>query len=155
MGPQPFILGSVVLSLSRRFTSPSKRVADSENFWRVLNTDALVYVHRCIDWPIICQHFAVSRAKRKFLNRVAGCQRPASFRTFGVPISGISHLIWSFIEATWTPRMAYQTNNRRMDHGGSARFPWNARFKHETHLTHTHTAWRKNRFASRSEGATD
>ena len=51
--------------------------------------------------------------------------------------------------------MAYQINNRRMGHGGEACFPRSARFTHETQQTNTHTAWRKNRFASPSRRDAD
>ena len=48
-GPRRFIAGSICPSTPferhRRFTSPSKRAADSQNFWRLSYADAPVYVH--------------------------------------------------------------------------------------------------------------
>ena len=50
VGPQRFISGSVCPSnpFEREFSfaSPSKRAAESQNFWRLSNTDAPVCVHR-------------------------------------------------------------------------------------------------------------
>ena len=50
LGPQRFIWGSICPSSPferyRLFTSPFKRAADLQNVWRLLNTDAPVYVYR-------------------------------------------------------------------------------------------------------------
>ena len=69
VGPQRFISGPVVLSPNRRFASPSKRAADSQTFWRLSNTDALVYVNR---WAIVpAFRWLSSEKEKKFLNRLA------------------------------------------------------------------------------------
>ena len=105
VGPQRFISGSVVLSPNRRFTSPSKQTADSQNFWRMSNTDApaWVYVHR----RAISPHFAGAWAKeeRSFWT---DWQRLASFRTFSRLISDL-HLICRIIPTDlWSkPRVRF------------------------------------------------
>ena len=63
----------------------------------------------CIDGPF-CQHFAGSRAKRKWSFRTDR-QRPASFRTFGAPISDISQLI---CQISW---LIFDRSNVNASHG--------------------------------------
>ena len=84
VGSQRFFSGSICPSTSferyRRFTSLSKRASDSQNFWRLLNTDAPVYVYRRAVFP----HFAGAWAKAK-----------RSFRT------DWQHLAFSELSAPW------------------------------------------------------
>ena len=100
VGPRRFISGSVCPSnpFEREFSfaSPSKRAAESQNFWRLSNTDAPVCV--CIDGPFR-PHFARARAKGKRSFRTDR-QRLASFRPSGRSISNLQlicpiyRLIW-------------------------------------------------------------
>ena len=90
VGPQRFISDSVCPSnpFEREFSfaSPSKRAAESQNFWRLSNTDAPV----CIDGPFR-PHFARAPAKGKRSFRTDR-QRLASFRFFGRSISNLQRI---------------------------------------------------------------
>ena len=138
VGPQRFISGSVVLSPNRRFASPSRRAADSQNVWHLSNTDAPVYVHR---WAISsAPRWRSSEREKKLSNWLAA---PSFFQNFW-PVNlrsptDLSHYPdQSLIEAMCTLRIACQVNNRTDGPWWIARFPQSARFKHETH---THTTW--------------
>ena len=121
VGPQRFISGSVVLSPNRRLASSSKQAADSQNFCRLSNTDAPVYVHRRAISPAFRWHS--SEREKKLSNRLAVSSffqnfRPVDFRS---STDLLHYPDRSLIEAT----------------GWIARFPRRARFnacKHETHL---------------------
>ena len=78
VGPQRFISGSVVLSPNRRFASPSKRAADSQNFWCLSNTDALVHVHRWAIWPAF--RWLSGEKEMKLSNRLAASSFFQNFR---------------------------------------------------------------------------
>ena len=138
VGPQRFISGSVVLSPNRRFASPSKRMADSQNLWRVSNTDAPVYVHRWGEMP--AHRWRSSDREKKLLNRQAASSFFQNFRPVDLrSLTDLSHYPdRSLIEATCMLRMACWVNNRTDGPWWIARFPQSARFKHETH---THITW--------------
>ena len=121
VGPQRFISGSFDLSLNCRFASPSKRAADSQNFWSLSNMDAKAYVHRQAISPALrCRP---SEKEKKLSNRPAALSFFQNFRP--VDLRSPTDLSYypdrSMIEATWW----------------TARSPRFARFnacKHETHL---------------------
>ena len=81
VGSCRFISGSICPSnpfeRHRRFTSPSKRAASSQNFWRHSNTDAPVYLTRWAVSPSRRSH--LSEREKKLLNRLAA---PSSFQNF-------------------------------------------------------------------------
>ena len=95
MGPQRFILGSICPSTPferyRRFTSPSKRAVDSQNFWRLLNSDDPVYVYRRAVFPVLC--WRSNEREKKLSNRLAGSRFFQSFRRHRHRLSSISQLI--------------------------------------------------------------
>ena len=118
VGPQRFISGSICnlnpLERHRRFTSPSKQAADSQNFWRLQNTATPVYMHRRVIFP----HFAGARAKGNRSFRTYW-QRLASFRTFGRSISCSDlqlicqiYADWSVIEGTCMLRVPGLVDNQ-------------------------------------------
>ena len=82
VGPQRFISGSVCPSNSFErefsFASPSKRAAESQNFWRLLNTDAPVCVHRWAVSPALRSRS--SERKKKLSNRPAASSFFQTFR---------------------------------------------------------------------------
>ena len=73
VGPQRFISGSVCPSSpferELSFANPSKRAADSQNFWRLSNTDAPVCVHRWGVSPALRSRS--SEREKKLSNRPA------------------------------------------------------------------------------------
>ena len=83
VGPQRFISGSVCPSnpFERKlsFASPSKRDAESQNFWRLSNTDAPVCVHRWAISPALCSRS--SEREKKLSNRI-GPAASSFFQTF-------------------------------------------------------------------------
>ena len=95
MGPQRFILGSICPSTPFErycgFTSPSKRDADSKNFWRLSNTDAPVYVHWRAVFPAL--RWCLSEREKKLSNRLAASSFFQSFRRHQRRQSPISQLI--------------------------------------------------------------
>ena len=82
MGPQRFISGSVCPSnpfeRELSFASPSKRAAESQNFWRLSNTDAPVCVHRWAVSPALRSRS--SEKEKKLSNRPAASGFFQSFR---------------------------------------------------------------------------
>ena len=60
---------STLFERHRRFTSPSKRAADSQNFWCLSNTDAPVYVYQQAIVPVL--RWRSSKREKKLLNRLA------------------------------------------------------------------------------------
>ena len=100
VGPQRFISGSICPSTPferyHRFTSPSERAADSQNSWRLSNTDAPVYVYR----QAVLPHFAGARAKGKRSFRT-DWQHLASFRAFGA-IDNLPPPPWGYFSHLWS-----------------------------------------------------
>ena len=90
VGPWRFISGSICPSnpfeRELSFASPSKRAADSPNFWRPSNTDAPVYLPRLAISHALQAARARATGKRSFQ---IDWQRLASFRTFGWSISNL------------------------------------------------------------------
>ena len=122
----------------RRFTSPSKRAADSQNFWRLLKTDA-VYVHRwAISAPAL--RWRSSEREKKLSNWLAASSffqnfRPVDLMQISSWAVALSRPIFdrSHVHASHDV-LGEQRNNRPWR---IARFPRCARFnafKHETHL---------------------
>ena len=74
----PLISGSVVLSPNRRFANPSKRAGDSQNFRRLSNTDALVYLHRLAILPAF--RWLSSEKEMKLSNPLAASSFFHNFR---------------------------------------------------------------------------
>ena len=75
----------------RRFTSPSKRAADSQNFWPLSNTDAQVYVYRRAVFPAL--RWRSSEREKKVSNRLAASSFFQSIRHHRHWQSPISQLI--------------------------------------------------------------
>ena len=140
VGPQRFISGSVVLLPNRRFASPFKWAANSQNFWRLSNTDAPVYVHRMTISPALC--WRSSEREKKLSNRLAAS---SFFQNDSAVRSQISHWSVALSRPIFDWRHVYalhgvtacQVNNSYRT-WWIARFPQSARFKHETH---THITW--------------
>ena len=80
--PQRFNSGSICPSTPferyHRFTSPSKQAVDSQNFWRLSNTDAPVYVYGRAAFPALRRRS--SEREKKLLNRLAASSFFQSFR---------------------------------------------------------------------------
>ena len=93
--PQRFILGSICPSspfeLQLSFTSPSKRAADSQNFWHPSNTVASVYLHWCAVSPALRSR--LSEREKKLSNRPAASSFFQSFWRDRRRPSPISQLI--------------------------------------------------------------
>ena len=87
VGPQRFISGSVCPSKpferELSFASPSKRAAESQNFWRLSNTDAPVCVHRWAVSPALRSRS--SEREKKLSNRPAAptVHSGKNFQNFG------------------------------------------------------------------------
>ena len=102
VGSQRFISGlicpSTPFARHRRFTSPFKRAADSQNFWRLSNTGALVYVHRPAIFPAL--HWRSSEREKKLSNRLAASSFFQNFRAADLTsiIWSVRYLDWSVIE---------------------------------------------------------
>ena len=94
-GSRHFISGSICPSTPfecyRRFTSPSKRAADSQNFWRLSNTDAPVYAYWQTIFPALRQRS--SEKEKKLSNWLAKSRFFQSFRRDRCQQSPISRLI--------------------------------------------------------------
>ena len=82
VGPQRFISGSVCPSnpfeRDFSFASPSKRAAESQNFWRLSNTDAPVCVQRSAVSPALRSRS--SEREKKLSNRPAASSFFQTFR---------------------------------------------------------------------------
>ena len=94
MGPQRFNSGLICPSTPferyPRFTSPSKRAADSQNFWRLSNTDAPVYVYGRAVFPAL--RWRSNEREKKLSNRLAASGFFQSFRHHRCRQSPISQL---------------------------------------------------------------
>ena len=103
MGPQRFILGSICPSTPferyRMFTSPSKRAADSQNFWHLSNTDAPVYVYRRAIFPAL--RWCLSEREKKLSNRLAASSFIQSSQRDRRPQYPISQLICQISQLTF------------------------------------------------------
>ena len=155
MGPQRFILGSVVLSPNCRFASPFKRAADSQNCWRLSNMDAPVYVHRRAISPAL--HWRSNEREKKLSSLLAASSFFQHFRLVDLRRESDLPLICRIIQTDiWSKRRARFTKwtIEPMDHGG-----WHVSHKVQASNTkyshHLDGSWRKNRFASPSERAAD
>ena len=82
VGPQRFISGSVCPSnpfeRELSFASPSKRAAESQNFWRLSNRDASVCVHRWAVSPALRSRS--SEREKKLSNQPAAYSFFQTFR---------------------------------------------------------------------------
>ena len=120
----------------RSFTSPSKRAADSQNFWHLSNTDASVYVHQWAISPAL--RWRSSEREKNLSNRLAASSFFQNFRPVDLrsPTELSHYPDRSLIEATCTLRMTCPVNNGNVGQGWIARFPRRARFNACTHETH-------------------
>ena len=95
VGPQRFNSGSICPSTpferELSFTSPSKRAVESQNVWRVSNTDAPVYLHHWAVSPALCSRS--SEREKKLSGRPTVSSFFQSFRRDGRRQSPISQLI--------------------------------------------------------------
>ena len=106
----------------RRFTSPSKRAADSQKFWRLSNTDDPVYVNRWATSPAL--RWRSSEREKKLSNRLAASSFLQSFRCDRRRLSPIWQLIcqisqlifdWSQLNASHDVPACKVTDLRTMD----------------------------------------
>ena len=75
----------------RGLTSPSKRAGDSQNFWRLSNTDDPVYVHRWAISPAL--RWRSSEREKRLSNRLAASSFFQSSRRNRCRLSPIQQLI--------------------------------------------------------------
>ena len=153
-----FIPGSICPSTLferyHRFTSPSRRAADLQNFWHPSNTDAPVYMYRRAIFPAL--RWRSSEREKKLSSRLAAssffqnfwpvelrsptdcqiyrlmCDQRHVHASHGVPGLTMEQCQWAMVDMA----------SKHVSHGVHASMPAN------TKLT-----WRKNRFASASERA--
>ena len=82
VGPQRFISGSICPSTpferGLSFASRSKRAADLQNFWRLSNTDAPVYLHQWAVSPAL--PLCSSDREKKLSNQLAASSFFQNFR---------------------------------------------------------------------------
>ena len=111
VGPQRFISGSVCPSnpfeRELSFASPSKRAVESQNIWRLSNTDAPVCVHRWAVLPAL--RLRSSEREKKLSNRPAASSFFRSFRP--VDLKSPTDLSDMDPFQVWLPAMATHTKS--------------------------------------------